>query len=71
MATMRYLVDDVGAAVSFFVDGLGFEEIQRFGPAMAIVPRGDLDLWLAGPLASAARRCPTVGRRGPADGTGS
>ncbi|MGZ8583541.1 MAG: VOC family protein [Actinomycetota bacterium] len=62
MATMRYLVHDVGAAVSFYVDTLGFEEVQRFGPAMAIVRRGDLVLWLAGPTASAARPMPD-GRR--------
>lgn len=58
MGTMRYLVTDVGAAVSFYVDRLGFEEIQRFGPAMATVQMGDLDLWLAGPLSSAARAMP-------------
>jgi catechol 2,3-dioxygenase-like lactoylglutathione lyase family enzyme len=58
MATMRYLVHDVDAAVSFYVDGLGFDEVQRFGPAMAIVRRGDLALWLAGPTASAARPMP-------------
>ena len=58
MATVRYLVDDVGAAVSFYVDRLGFEEVQRFGPAIAIVRRGDLDLWLAGPISSAARPMP-------------
>ena len=58
MATVRYLVDDVGAAVSFYVDRLGFEEVRRFGPAIAIVRRGDLDLWLAGPISSAARPMP-------------
>ncbi|MGZ8629628.1 MAG: VOC family protein [Actinomycetota bacterium] len=55
---MRYLVHDVGVAVSFYVDWLGFEEFRRFGPAMAIVRRGDLDLWLAGPTSSAARAMP-------------
>ena len=65
MATMRYLVSDVGAAVSFYVDRLGFEEIQRFGPAMAIVRMGDLDLWLAGPMSSAARAMPDGREPGP------
>jgi catechol 2,3-dioxygenase-like lactoylglutathione lyase family enzyme len=55
MATARYLVNDVGAAVDFYTGALGFETRQRFGPAMAIVTRGDLDLWLAGPASSAAR----------------
>ena len=31
---------------------------EQYGPAMAIVSRGDLRLWLAGPSASAARPMP-------------
>jgi len=62
---MRYLVHDVGAAVSFYVDELGFELVQRFGAAIAIVRLGDLDLWLAGPEASAARPMPDGRRPGP------
>src|SRR5580658_1168110 len=58
MATVRYLVRDVPAALSFYVERLGFEVAQQFGPAMAIVRRGDLSLWLAGPMASAARPMP-------------
>ena len=57
MATVRYLVDDVAASVTFYVR-LGFEVVQQFGPAMAMVGRGDLTLWLAGPMASAARPMP-------------
>lgn len=55
MAEVRYLVDDVDEAVLFYQDHLGFELMQQFGPAMAIVERGDLALWLAGPLASARK----------------
>jgi catechol 2,3-dioxygenase-like lactoylglutathione lyase family enzyme len=58
MATMRYLVDDVGDAISFYVGQLGFDVVERYGPAMAIVRRDDLDLWLAGPASSAARPMP-------------
>jgi catechol 2,3-dioxygenase-like lactoylglutathione lyase family enzyme len=58
MATIRYLVHDVGAAVDFYAGALGFEVKQRFGPAMAILARGDLTLWVAGPMASAARPMP-------------
>lgn len=61
MVTMRYLVDDVADAIVFY-ERLGFASVQRFGPAMAIVRRGDLDLWLAGPTSSAARPMPD-GRR--------
>ena len=49
MATMRYLVLDVGAAVEFYVGRLGFMEVERFGSAMAIIERDGLRLWLAGP----------------------
>jgi catechol 2,3-dioxygenase-like lactoylglutathione lyase family enzyme len=55
MATVRYLVDDVGPCVAFYLEALGFEEIERYGPAISILRRGDLDLWLAGPISSAAR----------------
>jgi len=66
MAAVRYMVADVGAAVSFYTQHLGFTLRQQFGPAMAIVERADLRLWLAGPPSSAARAMPD-GRR-PAPG---
>lgn len=62
MAEVRYLVRDVDAAIAFYVDALGFALDRQFGPAMAIVTRGDLRLWLAGPPSSAARPMPD-GRR--------
>jgi catechol 2,3-dioxygenase-like lactoylglutathione lyase family enzyme len=62
MSAVRYLVHDVAAAAGFYLKELGFNEVQRFGPAMAIVERGDLQLWLAGPAASAAQPMPD-GRR--------
>lgn len=58
MATVRYMVGDVAAAVEFYMSMFGFELIQRFGPTIAIVERGDLRLWLAGPSSSAARAMP-------------
>jgi catechol 2,3-dioxygenase-like lactoylglutathione lyase family enzyme len=62
MATIRYLVRDVDEAIAFYTEGLGFERVRQFGPAMAILRRGDLTLWLAGPSASAAKPMPD-GRR--------
>ena len=67
MATVRYLVDDVDAAAAFYVEHLGFELEQRMGTAFAIVRRGDLSLWLAGPESSAARPMPD-GRQPEAGG---
>jgi catechol 2,3-dioxygenase-like lactoylglutathione lyase family enzyme len=58
VATFRYLVNDVDAAVAFYAGQLGFTLQQQYGPAMAIVTRADLSLWLAGPNASAARPMP-------------
>jgi catechol 2,3-dioxygenase-like lactoylglutathione lyase family enzyme len=57
-AAVRYIVDDVDAAVAFYVDALGFTLEQQFGPNMAIVAREDATLWLAGPGASASRPMP-------------
>jgi catechol 2,3-dioxygenase-like lactoylglutathione lyase family enzyme len=62
MATVRYLVKDVSEAVAFYTGSLGFELKQQFGPAMAILARGDLKFWVAGPPASASKPMPD-GRR--------
>ena len=61
MAVIRYIVADVDEAIAFY-DLLGFVPVQDYSPAMAIVRRDDLDLWLAGPTASASRPMPD-GRR--------
>ena len=58
MATIRYLVHDVDAALDFYVNRLGFALAQRLGPPFAMVSRGDLTLWLSGPGTSAARPMP-------------
>lgn len=58
MASFRYIVSDVDAAVAFYTTVLDFELEEQFGPAMAIVRRGDSTLWLAGPASSAARPMP-------------
>jgi catechol 2,3-dioxygenase-like lactoylglutathione lyase family enzyme len=58
MAAFRYIVRDVNEAVAFYTKLLGFATKQRFGPNMAILTRGDLTLWVAGPGASASRPMP-------------
>ena len=68
MATVRYIVHDVGAAVDFYVGALGFTLEQRFGPAIAIMRRGDLTLWTAGPVASASRPMPDGRKPEPGGG---
>ncbi|HVJ55800.1 MAG TPA: VOC family protein [Aliidongia sp.] len=49
---------DVDEAVAFYTAYLGFALQQQYGPAMAILTRQDLHLWLAGPMASAAKPMP-------------
>jgi catechol 2,3-dioxygenase-like lactoylglutathione lyase family enzyme len=70
MAEIRYIVADVDAAVAFYTTHLGFALVNQFGPAMAIVERGDLTLWLAGPLASASRAMPDGAVPAPGGGWG-
>ncbi len=58
MAAVRYLVDDVDKAVTFYTGQLGFTVVEAFGSAFAAVGHGDLILWLSGPKTSAARPMP-------------
>ena len=58
MASVRYIVNDVDAAVEFYTGTLGFSLRQQFGPAMAILEREGLTLWVAGPAASASKPMP-------------
>jgi catechol 2,3-dioxygenase-like lactoylglutathione lyase family enzyme len=60
MAAVRYLVDDLHAALAFYA-GLGFVEKENWGP-IVILERGDLELWLSGPGTSAAKHS-VVGNR--------
>ena len=54
MAKVRYFVDDVEAAVSFYVQHLGFELVFNAG-AFAMIEKDDLTLWISGPKTSAAK----------------
>jgi catechol 2,3-dioxygenase-like lactoylglutathione lyase family enzyme len=49
MATVRYFVDDVDAALAFYVDLLGFEVVMRPAPPFAMLRRDDLRLLLSAP----------------------
>ena len=57
MATVRYLVRDVDAALPFY-EALGFTVAERWGPPFVMLARGDLSLWLSGPGTSASRPLP-------------
>lgn len=53
---VRYIVDDVDAAIPFYQDQLGFEVSMRPAPGFARLSRGDLVLLLNVPGAGGAGR---------------
>jgi catechol 2,3-dioxygenase-like lactoylglutathione lyase family enzyme len=55
---VRYMVDDVQAAIDFYTEHLGFTLNASWGPAFADVQRGALRLLLSGPKSSAGRPMP-------------
>ena len=55
---VRYMVDDVQAAVDWYVENFGFEPGLVAPPAFASVERGHLRLLLSGKTSSAGRPMP-------------
>jgi catechol 2,3-dioxygenase-like lactoylglutathione lyase family enzyme len=62
---VRYMVDDVAAAVNFYTTHFGFAVLTNFGPAFADVKRGNLRLLLSGHTSSAGRPMPDGRQPGP------
>ncbi|MQA94471.1 MAG: VOC family protein [Streptosporangiales bacterium] len=58
LASVRYIVDDVSAAIDFYTTHLGFTLLTNPAPAFADVVRGPLRLLLSGPASSGARATP-------------
>ena len=58
-ASVRYLVNDVQAAIDFYTTHLGFTLHSHPAPAFADVTRGPLRLLLSGPASSGARATPS------------
>ena len=58
LVNVRYMVDDVDAAIAFYTTHLGFKLLTRQAPAFADVTRGDLRLLLSGRTSSAGRPMP-------------
>jgi len=52
MVGVRYIVDDVEAAVGFYTEHLGFSVAMFPAPAFAALDRGDLRLYLSAPRGS-------------------
>lgn len=55
MATVsvRYIVDDVDAAIDFYCRHLGFQEVMHPAPTFAMLSNGDLRLVLSAPSGAA------------------
>lgn len=62
---VRYMVDDIDEAVSFYTRHLGFSLISQAGPAFADIRRANLRLLLSGPKSSAGRPMPDGSLPGP------
>jgi catechol 2,3-dioxygenase-like lactoylglutathione lyase family enzyme len=65
MVNVRYMVDDVEAAIEFYTKHLGFTVRMSAAPAFADVRRGHLRLLLSGPTSSAGRPMPDGAKPGP------
>jgi catechol 2,3-dioxygenase-like lactoylglutathione lyase family enzyme len=63
MVSVRYITDDVDAAVAFYVERLGFDVEMRPGPGFAVLSRGNLRLLLNRPGAGGAGQPMPDGRR--------
>jgi catechol 2,3-dioxygenase-like lactoylglutathione lyase family enzyme len=47
--SVRYIVDDVDAAIGFYCGQLGFDEVMHPAPTFAMLAHGDLRLVLSAP----------------------
>ncbi len=47
--SVRYIVDDVDAAIDFYRERLGFSEVMHPAPTFAMLSRGELRLALSAP----------------------
>ena len=65
LVSVRYMVDDVAAALAFYTTHLDFSVLSNAAPAFADVARGNLRLLLSGPRSSAARPMPDGAQPGP------
>src|SRR5215469_4655548 len=62
---VRYMVDDVEAAVCWYTNHLGFTLLSSAAPAFADVTLGSLRLLLSGPKSSAGQAMADGERPGP------
>jgi catechol 2,3-dioxygenase-like lactoylglutathione lyase family enzyme len=68
MVSVRYIVNDVDAAVEFYTQRLGFRSEMHPAPTFAIVSRGDLRLLLSAPIGPGGGAQPMPDGRVPEPG---
>jgi catechol 2,3-dioxygenase-like lactoylglutathione lyase family enzyme len=68
MAAVRYIVDDVDAAIAFYTAHLGFEVEMHPAPAFAALRRDDLRLYLNRPGGPGGAAQPAIDGRQPEPG---
>ena len=66
--SVRYIVDDVDAAVTFYTELLGFEVVMRPAAPFAMLARGDLRLLLNAPTGPGGAAQPMPDGRVPEPG---
>ena len=68
VASVRYIVEDVDAAIAFYTEQLGFAEVMRPAPPFAMLKRGDLQLLLSAPSGQGGGGQTLAGGRRPEPG---
>ena len=66
--SVRYIVDDVEAAIGFYTEHLGFSVVAHPAPQFAILSKGDLRLLLNAPTGPGGAAQPMPDGRRPAPG---
>jgi len=66
--SIRYIVDDVDAAIGFYTDYLGFTVDMHPAPAFAMISRGEMRLVLSSPQGSGGGAQPMPDGRRPEPG---
>jgi catechol 2,3-dioxygenase-like lactoylglutathione lyase family enzyme len=66
--SVRYIVDDVDEATTFYCRQLGFELVRRPGPGFAVLARGGLRLLVSEPTGAGGAAQPMPDGRRPEPG---
>ena len=66
--SVRYIVEDVDAAIAFYKDALGFALVMHPAPSFAMLKKGDLRLLLNGTTGPGGASQPMPDGRRPAPG---